>query len=200
MQTIRSIYGDDVEIEIGQCPETHRLQQTNSILVGEIVRVNSNYMNLEDKYYLGYSESKKFRLLWVSIKCERSAIKNPIMDQLLAWCIANEIEPKSIASAMLEFIWTNQGNRTYGVIYESSEIKAPGLLSLAALQEIKDVALGILIKDVIPFEEPKPAPAPGFRRGKGLTLKELGIRIREAGPNNPIYRRGWIVGGTRLKR
>jgi hypothetical protein len=32
------------------------------------------------------------------------------------------------------------------------------------------------------------------------SLKESGLPLLEAGPDDPIYRRGWTVGGTSLKR
>jgi hypothetical protein len=192
MSTIRSIYGDDVAVETGQYPEVFKLTPTNAILVGEVLRDESMYINLEDKYYLSCSESKKTWLLWVSVKGKRSYRLIPLMNKLLAWCNVSEIEPKSATAALLEFTWTNQGSRTCGVIYETSKIRASGLLSMAALKEIKDVSLGIYLKDEIPFEESKQVS------GIGLTLKERGIRLREAGPNNPIYKRGWIIGGTRL--
>ena len=198
MSIIRSIYGDDVEVGTGQCPEAYELLPTDAMLLGRVSREGNTGMDLEDNYYLSFSESKNFRLLWVSVKDLGPEVGMPRMNRLLAWCPATGIEPKSAAAAMLEFIWANQDDSTCGVIYEHSEITAPGLLSVAALQEVKDVALEIYIKDEVPFEEPKPRPKPA--PGQRLSLKEMGIRLREAGPNNPIYRRGWIVGGTRLKR
>jgi len=32
------------------------------------------------------------------------------------------------------------------------------------------------------------------------TLKERGLIIGEAGPDHPVYRRGWTIGGTSLKK
>ena len=198
MPVVRSIYGDDVEVGIGEYPETHKRLPCSAILVGEVWRGENMFMDLEDKYYLCFSKSKKYRVLWISVKHMGSNDNISWVHQPLTWCPVAGIEPKSAAAAMLEFIWGNQTDCMYGAIYEDSRITAPGLLSVEALQEIKDVALGIYLKEDTPFQEPKMPESP--IPGRGLSLHERGLRSREAGPNHPVYRMGWFIGETRAKR
>jgi hypothetical protein len=99
---------------------------------------------------------------------------------------------------MLEFVWQRGGMFCDGVVEEDSRPTRSGLLSLAALEEIRDIALGIYLKDDTPFIEPSPAPQ--LPLGGMRTIKDSGIRLLECGPNHPIYRGGWVIGGVGGRR
>ncbi|MGE3550049.1 MAG: hypothetical protein AB7I29_09165 [Geobacter sp.] len=198
MPVIRSIFGDDVEVEIGNGPEIHRRMPYKATLVGEVWRGENFYMNLDDIYYLCLSRAERHWVLWLSYKYinERDRIvriQNPV-----TWCLRGDTPPASAAAAMLEFVWQRGGMFCDGVVEECSRPTRSGLLSIAALEEIRDIALGIYLKNDKPFTEPSPAPQlpPDAMR----TNKDSGIRLRECGPNNPVYRGGWVIGGVGGRR
>jgi len=182
MPIIRSIYGDEIDVGSGAYPEAHKRLPYSAIAVAEVWRGENFWMELEDIYYLCYSKSKKFRVLWRSYNDMNDKGDIIRSHQPLTWCPVIGGDPKSAASAMLEFIWS-----AGDMFNDDCKITGGGLLSVAALKEIRDVVFGVVIKDSEPFVEPEDI------NGKGL-----GIRIRIAGPNNPIYRNGWTVGELRL--
>ncbi len=177
MPVIRSIYGDEIEVGLGACPEVHRRLPRTAVRVCEVRRGENFWMELIDIYYLARSRQGRHWVLWLSCRDPDNRGRIVRRHRPLTWSPVSGVETKSIAAAMLEFIWS-----AGDLSDENLEITGAGLLSEAACREIAEIASGVFLKREEPFVEPDEAG---------------GITLREAGPNHPVYRRGWIFGGRR---